>query len=192
MSYPRDEVEASIERLRDAFVEAERRNHWARLADEFYHADATYYCPYGGAMPVFARSREDIRHTHYGRDMDVGSGWTGWSFPILEYAVNGDRIFSRWVNRGPGRRADGSYYETEGVSFITYGGDGKFSSQYDLFDIGHQMKLCDELKEAGLLSPRLEVEWVAPMKRRIIDNLISGIAPLQRCKQGWKGAAPRR
>ena len=177
MTFPRVEVESAIERLREAFVEAERRNHWAWIADEFYHEDATYYCPYGGVMPVFARSRDEIRKTHYGRDMDVGSGWVGWSFPIVDFAVNGERIFSRWVNRGPGLRADGTHYETEGVSFITYGGDGKFSSQYDLFDIGHQMKLCDELKEAGLLNEALERDWVAPMKRRIVDGMMQGIPP---------------
>lgn len=177
MGYPREEVEAAIIGLREAFVEAERRNTWAWIADAFYHEDATYYCPYGGASPVFARNRDEIRATHYGRDMDVGSGWGGWSFPIVDFAVNEDRIFSRWVNRGPGKRADGSYYETEGVSFITYGGDGKFSSQYDLFDIGHQMKLCDELKAAGLLDPSLERDWVMPMKKRIIDSLKEGIQP---------------
>ena len=177
MEYPREEVEDAIRRLQAAFVEAERRNRWSWIADAFYHEDATYYCPYGGAMPVFARSREEIRATHYGRDMDVGSGWAGWSFPIVHFAVNGNEIYSRWVNRGPGRRPDGSYYETPGVSFITYGGQGKFSSQYDLFDITHQMKLCDELKAAGLLEQRLETEWVRPMKRRIMDALCQGIPP---------------
>jgi hypothetical protein len=177
MSYPREEVEAAILRLREAFVEAERRNSWAWIADELYHEEATYFCPYGGVMPVFARNRDEIRATHYGRDMDVGSGWAGWSFPITDFAVNGAQIFSRWVNRGPGQRADGSYYQTEGVSFITYGGGGKFSAQYDLFDIGHQMKLCDELKEAGLLHADLERDWVKPMKRRIIDGMQQGIEP---------------
>lgn len=177
MSHPVAEVTAAIEALRAAFVEAERRNTWAWIADELYHPDATYECPYGGVMPVFARSRDEIRATHYGRDMDVGSGWAGWSFPITDFAVNGDRIFSRWVNRGPGTRADGSFYETHGVSFITYGGGGKFSSQIDLFDITHQMKLCDELKAAGLLHPSLERDWVAPMKRRLVDGLMQGIAP---------------
>lgn len=119
MQYPREEVEGAILRLREAFVEAEKRNSWAWIADELYHEHATYYCPYGGAMPVFARNRDEIRATHYGRDMDVGSGWAGWSFPITDFAVNSDQIFSRWVNRGPGKRADGSFYETEGVSFIT-------------------------------------------------------------------------
>jgi hypothetical protein len=177
MSHPHAEVEAAIEGLRAAFIEAERRNTWAWIADAFYTPDATYFCPYGGVMPVFARSRDEIRATHYGRDMDVGSGWAGWSFPITDFAINGDRIFSRWVNRGPGLRADGSHYETHGVSFITYGGGGKFSAQIDLFDINHQMKLCDELQAAGLLHPALERDWVAPMKRRLVDALLQGIPP---------------
>lgn len=39
------------------------------------------------------------------------------------------------------------------------------------------MKLCDELKEAGLLDPTLERDWVRPMKKRIIDSLNQGIPP---------------
>lgn len=175
--YPASEVEAAIIGLRDAFIECERRGSWSWLAETFYHEDAWYECPYGGAMPVFARNREEIGRTHYGSEMEVGGAWAGWSFPILDWAVDGNRILSRWVNRGPGKRPDGSFYETHGVSFITYGGGGKFSSQIDIFDIAHQMKLCDELDEAGLLNPALASEWVAPMKRRIIDMLSTGIPP---------------
>ena len=106
--------------------------------------------------------------------MDVGSGWAGWSFPILNWAIEGDQIISHWVNRGPGLRGDGSHFETHGVSFITYGGGGMFSSQYDLFDLAHQMRLCDELDAAGLLSPKLRAEWVQPVKKRLIDMLSKG------------------
>ena len=176
MAYPREEVEAAIKGLADAFVEAEKRGAWAWIADEFYHENCTYYCPYGGVMPVFARNRDEIRATHYGRDMDVGSGWAGWSFPIIGWGIDGDTIISRWLNRGPGKRPDGSFYETQGVSFITYGGEGKFSSQYDLFDISHQMKLCDELDAARLLHPALKEQWVIPMKRRIVASLREGVA----------------
>lgn len=177
MSYPYEEVFAAGEKLRLAFIEAEKTGKWRWIAEALYHEDAKYFCPYAGCMPVSASNREEIAATHYGRDMDVGSGWTGWSFPINHIAVQGDNIITRWVNRGPGKRADGSFYETEGVSFITYGGNGKFSEQYDLFDLTHQMKLCDELKEAGLLNPQLEEEWVKPMKRRLIDALEAGISP---------------
>lgn len=171
MPYPREEVEASIRGLAEAFKEAERRNSWSWLADEFYHENCVYTCPYGGAMLVVANGREEIRKTHFGRDMDVGSGWKGWSFPITYWTVNGDQIISHWLNRGPGKRADGSFYETHGVSLITYGGQGKFASQFDLFDIAHQMRLCDELDEAGLLAPSLKTDWVIPMKKRLIAML---------------------
>jgi len=125
---------------------------------------------------VVANGREEIRRTHYGRDMDVGSGWKGWRFPIVGWGIDGDQIISHWTNRGPGKRPDGSYYETHGVSFITYGGEGKFTSQYDLFDFAHQMRLCDELEEAGLLDPKLKQEWVLPGKKRLIDMLSKGIS----------------
>lgn len=171
MDYPHDEVAGTVERLIEAFKECERRNSWSWLADEFYHQDCVYTCEYGGVMPVVANGREEIRRTHYGRDMEVGSGWAGWTFPYAGYAVNGDQIITHWKNRGPGLRPDGSFYETPGVSFITYGGDGKFIRQFDMFDIGHQMVLCDELEAAGLLSPRLRQEWVIPMKQRIIAKL---------------------
>jgi hypothetical protein len=171
MPYPYAEVEAAILGLRAAFVEAERRNTWSWIADKFYHENCVYICPYGGTGAVVANGREEIRRTHYGRDMDVGSGWAGWTFPILDYAINGDQIISHWVNRGPGRRADGSYYEQQGVSFITYGGDGKFSSQYDLFDFAHMMKICDELEAAGLLNPKLKADWVVPKKKLLIEML---------------------
>lgn len=176
MPHPHAEVDAAIRGLAEAFKEAQKTNKWSWIADKFYHEDCQYTCPYAGAFPVIARSRDEIRATHYGRDMDVGSGWEGWSFPILNWAIDGDQIISHWVNRGPGKRPDGSYYETHGVSFITYGGGGKFSSQYDLFDLAHQMHLCDELDAAGLLNPKLKAEWVAPAKKRLIDMLNKGAA----------------
>ena len=120
-------------------------------------------------MRVEARGRDQIRATHYGRDMLVG--WEGWSFPYEGFTVKDDQIITHWYNRGPGRRADGSFYQTHGVSFITYAGKGQFSAQLDLFDLAHQMRLCDELEDAGLLSPKLKSEWVIPTKRRLIAML---------------------
>ena len=155
--------------MQAAFVEAARRNEWAWIADEFYAADCTYLCEYAGTMRVFARNRDEIRATHYGRDMMVG--WEGWSFPIERYTSHGNQIITHWWNRGPGRRADGSYYQTPGVSFITVGDDGLFTDQLDLFDLAHQMQLCDELESAGLLSPTLKQNWVIPTKQRLIAQL---------------------
>jgi hypothetical protein len=34
------------------------------------------------------------------------------------------------------------------------------------------MRLCDELDDAGLLSPQLKENWVRPMKAKLIEMLI--------------------
>jgi hypothetical protein len=168
-TYPREELEDAASRLIAAHAEATRRNEWTWLVDQFYTADCVYLCEYAGTMRVEARGRDQIKATHYGRDMLVG--WEGWSFPYAGFAVKDDRITTNWYNRGPGSRPDGSPYQTPGISIITYAGNGQFSSQLDLFDLAHQMHLCDELEAAGLLSPRLKAEWVIPTKRRLIEML---------------------
>lgn len=169
MALSREALEARAEALTAAFEEAARRDDWTWLCDEFYAPDCHYVCEYGGTMFVEAKSREEIRATHYGRDMRVG--WEGWTFPIERYATRGNLIITHWWNRGPGRRADGGHYQTPGVSFIEVGDDGLFTRQLDLFDLAHQMHLCDELEEAGLLSPQLKAQWVIPSKRRLIAML---------------------
>lgn len=169
MSLSQQQVEARAVALRQAFEEAARRNQWSWIADEFYAQECEYICEYAGTMLVRASTRDEIRATHYGRDMMVG--WEGWSFPIERFAASGNFIVTHWWNRGPGRRADGSHYQTPGVSFITVGDDGLFTSQLDLFDLAHQMHLCDELEAAGLLSPKLKENWVIPTKQRLIQML---------------------
>lgn len=173
MALSREKIQARAAAMQAAFVEAARRNEWGWIADEFYAPDCKYLCEYGGAMRVFANSRDQIRATHYGREMLVG--WEGWSFPIERYATHGNRIITHWWNRGPGRRADGEFFQTPGVSFITVGEDGLFTDQLDLFDLAHQMHLCDELEAAGLLSPKLKDSWVIPMKRKLIAMLRRGL-----------------
>jgi hypothetical protein len=168
-----EQVAARAQALKAAFEKAARLNQWGWIADEFYAEDCEYLCEYGGTMRVFARSRAEIKATHYGREMLVG--WEGWSFPIEHYTVNGNRIVTQWWNRGPGRRADGSFFQTPGVSLITVGDDGLFTSQLDLFDLAHQMHLCDELEAAGLLSAQLKAQWVVPMKHRLIEMLGRGL-----------------
>lgn len=169
MSASHELVAARAAAMQAAFVEAAQRNEWEWIADAFYAERCEYVCEYAGTMLVRASTRDEIRATHYGRDMRVG--WEGWSFPIERYTTHGNRIITHWWNRGPGRRADGSHYQTPGVSFITVGDDGLFTYQLDLFDLAHQMHLCDELEDAGLLSPQLKENWVIPTKRRLIAML---------------------
>ena len=158
------------QQLIDYQDQATQRNEWTFFVDEMYHAQCIYSCEYAGTMLVQAKGIEEIKTTHYGRDMQ--HGWEGWSFPYLGiYTGDDDRVITHWTNRGPGKRPDGSCYETPGISFIQYDAQLKIISQLDLFDLAHQMRLCDELEAAGLLSAVLKENWVIPSKKRLVDML---------------------
>lgn len=163
-------LRATANKLIAAHEEASRTGDWLVFVDELYAVDCIYTCQYAGVMDVTANGIDEIKATHYGRDMKVG--WEGWTFPYLDVYTGADnRLITHWMNRGPGRRGDGSYYESPGVSFLTLNDQARICRQFDLFDLTHQMKLCDELEDAGLLSPQLKAQWVLPMKARLEGQL---------------------
>jgi hypothetical protein len=163
-------LRATADKLINAHQEASQTNEWTFFVDELYASDCIYTCEYAGVMEVVADGIEEIKATHYGRDMLVG--WEGWTFPYLGvYTGSDNRLITHWMNRGPGKRPDGSYYETPGISFITLNSEAKICRQFDMFDLAHQMRLCDDLEDAGLLSPRLKAEWVLPMKEKLEAQL---------------------
>jgi len=165
-------LEAAANKLIEYHRQAAASNEWTFFVDEMYAIDCIYTCEYAGTMRVVADGIEQIKATHYGRDMQVG--WEGWSFPYEGGYVGSDnRIVTHWLNRGPGLKPDGSHYQTPGVSFITFNNNSQIIRQFDLFDLAHQMQLCDELEDAGLLSPELKHNWVTPMKRKLQQQLSS-------------------
>jgi len=154
--------------------QAERSGDWTFFVDEMYAPECVYTCEYAGTMLVAANGVDEIKSTHYGRDM--AHGWEGWTFPYASTYVNDNgQGITHWMNRGPGLRPDGSYYETNGVSFMDFNADGQIVKQLDMFDLAHQMHLCDELDLAGLLSPALKENWVTPMKLKIVTMLGAGL-----------------
>ena len=171
MSLLTDEVlRATADKLIAAHREASRTNEWTFFVDELYAVDCIYTCQYGGVMEVTANGIDEIKATHYGRDMLVG--WEGWTFPYKGvYTGTGNQLVTHWMNRGPGQRADGSYFETPGISFLTLNDQAKICRQFDLFDLAHQMKLCDDLEDAGLLSLQLKEQCVLPMKAKLGEQL---------------------
>ncbi len=160
----------SMQKLMRYHAEASESGDWHFFVDEMYAPECVYTCEYAGTMLVAANGIDEIKATHYGRDM--AHGWEGWTFPYMGTYVNdrGQGI-THWLNRGPGKRADGNYFETPGVSFLDFTDKGQISKQHDLFDLAHQMHLCDELEAAGLLSSELKENWVLPMKQKLIDML---------------------
>lgn len=163
-------LRAAADKLIQAHAQASQDNEWTFFVDEIYAPDCVYTCEYAGVMQVTANGSDEIKATHYGRDMQVG--WEGWTFPYLGvYTGSDNRLVTHWLNRGPGQRSDGSHFETPGISFITLNDDAKIVRQFDMFDLAHQMRLCDELETAGLLSPVLKESWVQPMKARLLEQL---------------------
>jgi hypothetical protein len=58
--------------LIDAHREASRTYEWTFFVDELYAIDCIYTCQYAGVMEVTANGIDEIKATHYGRDMQVG------------------------------------------------------------------------------------------------------------------------
>jgi hypothetical protein len=170
VTLPREQLQSTANKLIRFHREAEQKNEWTFFVDELYSDDSLYTCEYGGTMTVIADGKEEMKATHYGRDMQ--KGWEGWTFPYQGVFIGeNNRLITHWMNRGPGKTADGNYYQTPGVSFLEINNEGKIYRQFDMFDISHQMNLCDQLEEAGLLSMELKENWVIPMKQKIKDLL---------------------
>ncbi len=168
--FTQEQLRQRADQLIAYHAEADEKNEWTFFVDEMYAKNCIYICEYGGTMLVKAEGIDEIKATHYGRDMQ--HGWEDWTFPYMDVYVGSDnRLVTHWMNRGPGRKADGSYNETHGMSFLTFDDDLKICNQLDIFDMAHQMKLCDDLEKQGLLSPELKGNWVIPMKQKLIDML---------------------
>jgi len=137
-SYSRKEVEKAVEalhRLRDKASAGEIG--WEALADMFTE-DATYIDPAWGRF----KGRDAIRQ-FLGDSMQ---GLKDWKFPTEWHAIDRNRVISRFQNRLPGRRADGTYFDVPGVSIIEYAGGGKFSFEEDVINMVH---LYEVLQESG-------------------------------------------
>ena len=78
----------TADKLIAAHQEASRSNDWLFFVDELYARDCIYTCEYAGVMRVVANGIDEIKATHYGRDMQVG--WEGWTFPYEGVYVGSD------------------------------------------------------------------------------------------------------
>jgi len=136
--FPAEEVRAAYMRYveRRDQVEAGEVG-WEALA-EFFTKDATFIDPAWGRVTGLDAIRRFL--------VDSMAGLEDWSFPHEWIMVDGNRIVAKWMNRLPGRRADGSHYEAPGLSIIEYAGGGKFRYEEDLLNMVHVVEL---MKESG-------------------------------------------
>jgi hypothetical protein len=120
-TFAREEIEREFKRR----VEIQERNDWKAFGETFT-ADAVYVEHHEGTfegrdnilawlVPVMARCR-------------------GWTYPIDWVAIDGKRVIYHWLNRLPGRRPNGAFYEWPGISVIEYAGNGEWSFQEDIYN----------------------------------------------------------
>lgn len=117
---------------------------WEALADRFAE-NASYYDVFYGWMYGRNAIREFLK-TSMG-------GLEDWSFPVQWTVAGEGRVVVHWLNRLPGRRRDGSYYQFPGTSSITYGADGLIVQQLDLYDGISAIRLVVEQKLGGIFVP---------------------------------------
>jgi ketosteroid isomerase-like protein len=108
---------------------------WQALAD-FFTDDATFIDPAWGRVEGIEAIRKFL-----GESM---AGLEDWTFPHEWTLVEGDLVVTRWQNRLPGRRPDGSPYQAPGISILRYAGGGKFSYEEDLLNMVHVTELIVE------------------------------------------------
>lgn len=137
-SFPRREVQKAIDARQRIWDKASAGEiGWDAIADMFTE-DATFIDPAYGRF----KGRESIRQ--FLRDSMRGLG--EWKFFTEWSAIDGNRVISRFRNRLPGQRPDGTYYEVPGVSILEYAGDGKFCFEEDVINMVH---LYEVLTESG-------------------------------------------
>ena len=134
--FPREEVQQALDKylkVRERIESGELG--WEALADVFTE-DATYIDPAWGRFV----GREAI--IQFQRDSMQGLG--DWTFPIKWITIDGNRIIIKFLNRLPGQRPDGTFYEAPGFQEIIYAGNGRFSYDEDLLNMVHVMELIQE------------------------------------------------
>ncbi len=114
---------------------------WDALA-AFFTEDATFIDPAWGRMQGIAEIRKFL--------VESMAGLEDWRFPHQWLAIEGTRLVTHWLNRLPGRRADGTFYEAPGVSIFEYAGGGRFSFEMDLLNMVHVGEL---IRESGWRPP---------------------------------------
>ena len=130
MPYPRDEIEATVERYVETRKVIDAGNATWRALAEYFTDDAVFIDPAWGRVEGI----EEMKATVFG---DAMVGLEEWTFPVEFYAIEGDYVLIKWKQLLPGKRDDGRPWEQSGVSTLIYAGNGKFRYEEDLLNMVH-------------------------------------------------------
>jgi ketosteroid isomerase-like protein len=138
MPYPREEIEAVMDRyvaMRRAIDAGERA--WTDLL-EFYTEDAVYIDPAWGRV----EGRDAIASFM----VESMTGLEDWTFPVEFTAIAGDDVAVKWLQILPGTRPDGSPWVQSGWSRLVYAGEGRFHYQEDMLNMSH---VIEDMRASG-------------------------------------------
>ncbi len=114
-----------VERAFKERIAIQERDDWQAFVETFTD-DAVYVEHHEGTF----RGKEKIREWM----IPLMAQCKGWTYPIEWVAIDGNRVVYKWLNRLPGRRADGGYYEFAGITAAEYAGGGLWSYQEDVYN----------------------------------------------------------
>jgi ketosteroid isomerase-like protein len=140
MTYPREEVQATVDRYhatRDRIERGLEADDFGALAD-FYTDDAVYIDAAWGRIEGKAAIARWLVESMVGLD--------DWRFPVEFTAIEGDNVVVKWTQVTPGKKADGSPFTQSGYSHLVYAGDGRFSYEEDCYNMVH---VLEDLSASG-------------------------------------------
>lgn len=159
-AYPREELEAMVERWLAANRDSERDGDWVKNLGALYTENAEYSWNMGPNREFIARNRKEIEDWALGAHME---GFEKWRYPYDKILIDEQQgeVIGIWRQVAPVKRENGGEYEVAGVggSWFRYGGNYQWSWQRDFFDLGNVKALFMELAADGKLEP--------PVKQRL-------------------------
>lgn len=159
-AYPREEMEAMVDKWLQANVDAEKEGDWTRHLGPMYTEDAVYTWNIGPDEEFVADGRQEICDVALGYQM---VGFEGWEYPYHDIIIDDRRgtVLGFWKQQSPYTRPDGTPMCIEGIggSWFEYAGNYQWRWQRDFFDLGNVKALFFELAGMNALS--------APVKEKI-------------------------
>jgi hypothetical protein len=182
-AYPREELEAMVERWLAANRDSERDGDWVKNLGAMYTENAEYGWNMGPNREFIARGRKEIEDWALGAHME---GFEKWRYPYDKILIDEQQgeVIGIWRQVAPVKREDGGEYEVAGVggSWFRYGGNYQWSWQRDFFDLGNVKALFLELAADGKLEP--------PVKQRLgklaRGQKLPGVYPINPEAGLWK------
>jgi len=151
MSFSREEILTAMVKFGEIHERAANGDPGEGIRD-VYTEDATFDDPDWGHYEGVDAIRAFLSKSVIGLEE--------WEFPMQWMTIDGNRVIVHWMNRLPGRRPDGSFYEAPGMTILTYAGDGKFSSEVDIVNMVHVAEL---IEESGWKPPS---HYIAPPRKK--------------------------